>query len=226
MKIYLPQQKKLSRTIDASSCACNQASWQTLLSSGPIQRKVNASVVNKWAEKNNPTIDLNSGSLTDMVETVKLDDDNIEVSISEHASNHFVNRHTYKEFSFKDENIKTLNSFWEKDATQAQVNERAKKVIEGLETPIKETINSEAGGGVVQSDNEVVGGVQVGYLIRLEADLDSADYEVNPLRYEKGTGTLEMFYPEGEKYDNYSQDDLREIRRKLQGPPHNKSLKL
>lgn len=182
---------------------------------------VSAGEVNSWAAEHNQTIALESGSETDNFKSVDLASGDITVNITEHAANHFVNRHTKKEFSFKNENIKEVNSFWDAGEDHDSVSEKAEKVIKGLKNAIKEKV--EEGGGAVFSKNDTVAGYKVGYNITLNPDDDSIDEDG---AYTKGSGKMNMFYPEGGDYDYYEADDLKEIRQKLQAAPHNKVLQL
>ena len=190
---------------------------------GIIQRAVEGRIVNLWAREHNQTIALGSGDANTVKEAVGLDDDNITINISEKAVNHFANRHTMKEFSFKDENIRDeKNTMWEEgtDAAGAQAN--AKKVIEGSEDDFKEAIGD---GEDTQAENKVtVDGLTVGYVATLAVDDDSLD--VDSGKFERGTGNLVSFFPHADNYDDYDADELREIRQRLQAAPHYKQLQL
>lgn len=190
----------------------------------PVQRAVSTAVLTTWSNEHNQTIPLESGSKTSALKTVSFDDGDITVTISEHAANHFVNRHTLKEFSFKDENIKRVNSFWPDGATKDTVSTKAETVLTHLAEPIKDMVY-DTGEGAVVSKNDTVAGMTVGYNITLAADFDS--YDEGTEKYTKGTGCMNMFYPEGQsEYRYYSQQDLVDIRAGLQAHPYNKVLQL
>ncbi|MDJ0579762.1 DUF4157 domain-containing protein [Crocosphaera sp.] len=192
-----------------------------------IQRQVSKEIMELWKREHDQTIPLDSGDENMNVSTVDIKNGDIKVHISEHANNHFVNRHTYKEFSFKDENIKKVNSFWPKGTKQSDVNSNAQKVILGLEDDIKNVVTEE-GGGAVFSKNNTVAGMTVGYNITLEADDDETEFdpENNTVTYEKGSGNMNMFYPEGDDYTYYSSEELHEIKENLQKDPDKKTLQL
>lgn len=187
-----------------------------------IQRLVSGDTMNVWDQEHNQTIALDSGNANTPEKSVSLDGGNITVNVSEHAANHFVNRHTIKEFSFKDENIKDVNSFWETGQTKATVADRGVTVIKGLEKDIKEKVSE--GGGAVFSKNNKVAGLTVGYNITLDAD--DASLNLNSGNFSRGSGIMNMLYPEGPGYDYYSTAELKYIRDKLQTPPYNKVLQL
>lgn len=187
-----------------------------------VAQLVDAATVNLWAAEHNQTIVLDSGNHATEVGAVAFNNGAIRASISEFALNHFCNRHTYREFSFKDPNIKNVNSFWPTGSQKQQVLTSALAVLKDLESDIGENVSE--GGGTLSSKKNTKGGVTVGYIIRIDAD--DASYNQNAGTFSRGTAWMEMFYPEGDDYTYYSEADLKDVRKKLQVPPHNKVLQL
>ncbi|MDB5055182.1 MAG: hypothetical protein JWM44_3232 [Bacilli bacterium] len=192
--------------------------------STPVAQLVSKETLDLWNEENNQTVALDSGSHDTEADSVEFNDGDIKVIISDYANNHFSNRHTMQQYSFKESNIKQVNSFWAKGTTQDTVLGSAKTVLGGLEDEIVDSVNK--GGGAVVSANNSVAGLTVGYKIGTEVSDEDDAYDEVEGTFTKGSGTMEMFYPEGGDYTYYSKEDLKTIRTELQKPPYSKTLQL
>lgn len=235
----LHQLKTLQKIVDNSLQVRKGKEWQSIANQTSLKgnrmksssqmplttlQMVSKDTLDLWNKENNQTIALDSGNAGTEKDSVEFNDGDIKIMVSEFAYNHFSNRHTIKQYSFKDSNIKRVNSFWAAGTSEDDVLENATSVIAGLEDEITDNIGK--GGGAVNEKNNTVNGLTVGYKIGTEVSEEDDAYDDGTGLYTKGKGQMEMFYPEGDGYTYYSEEELKGIRGDLQKPPYSKALQL